>query len=65
MSNDKYFVILNTQSGSITHMSTGDYNDLAVFDSLDDAIKAARNNILGKNFGFMVINDSGGAEHYE
>jgi len=54
--NKPYFVILNCSNGGITPLVTGDlHEELATFDSEDEAAEAARNNTLGNFFGFEVF----------
>lgn len=50
----KFFVILNVQDKALSPM-VDDHNELALFDSHDDANHAADNNLLGGQFGYEIF----------
>ncbi len=52
----EFFVMLNTQNGSFTHMTNEEGDDIEKFSSKEDAIACAKNNMLAKAFGFTVFN---------
>ena len=55
MSKGDYFVILNHPNCGFVHMSEGDENDLARFETEDDARNAAKANALGGTFGYEIF----------
>ena len=55
-----YFVMLTCQNGGIAPMMCCE--EIATYDSVDEAIESAMNNPLGINFGFEVF-EVGMGEH--
>jgi len=49
-----YFVMLHCQNGGITPMMQ-DEDEIATYDSLEEACFAAEDNLLGFTFGFEVF----------
>lgn len=49
-----YFVMLTCQNGNITPMVENEY-ELATFQTAEEAASVAKQNILGKNFGYEVF----------
>ena len=49
-----YFVMLNLQRGGITPMVDGD-DELALFETQEEAEASAKNNVLGDAFGYEVF----------
>lgn len=51
-----YFIMLNCSNGGITPLVTGDLDDeLATYDTEDEAVAAGKDNTLGNHFGFEVF----------
>ena len=51
-----YFVMLNCCSGGIVPLVVGDeHEELATFDTEDEAVAAGKDNTLGHHFGFEVF----------
>jgi len=50
----EFFVMLNTQDGGITPL-VDDKEDLATFDTVEEATKGAKSSILGDAFGYEVF----------
>ena len=49
-----YFVMLNCTGGRITPMTDSDDN-VAMFETIEEANEAARDNMLGEAYGFEVF----------
>lgn len=53
--NDKpYFVMLNCQKGGVAPLVNDD-EELCMFECVDEALSAGKNNILGECYGFEVF----------
>lgn len=48
-----FFVMLNTQSGSYTPMM--DDEDIAKYETFEEAVSVAKQNPLGEHFGYEVF----------
>ncbi len=53
--NSEYFVMLNLQRGGISPMTLGEDDELALFETQEEAEASAKNNVLGDAFGFEVF----------
>lgn len=51
----EFFVMLNTQNGGITPLVSGEREDLATFDTVEEAEEAAKSSSFGDAFGFEVF----------
>ena len=49
-----FFVILHHPSGGILPM-IDEYDELALYETFDEAADAAENNILGQNIGYEIF----------
>jgi len=49
-----YFVMLHCQNGGIAPMTQED-DEIATYDSFEEACKAAEDNLLGSIFGYEVF----------
>ena len=50
-----YFVMLNLQGGGIEPMTYKTTNDLAMFETKEQAEASAKDNLLGDMFGYEVF----------
>jgi len=50
-----FFVVLYTQNGGYTPLVSGEYGDIAKYQTEDEARTAAQNNMLGETFGFEIF----------
>ena len=54
MSKD-FFVMLTTPDGGYTPMTIGDDNEMAKYDTEEEAKRAAISSLLGNHFGYEVF----------
>jgi hypothetical protein len=55
MNKGTFFIMLTTQNGDYTPLMSEDGYDIAKYPTKEAAIKSAKNNVLGCNFGFEIF----------
>ena len=61
MEEKPYFVMLTTQAGWLTPL-VDENGEVCGFETVNDAIVAGSNNLLGEAFGFEVFENGGGVD---
>ena len=56
---NRYIIIIEQESDIIYPMVTGDEGLMAVFETINDAIDAALNNLMCQNYPYKIINIDG------